>query len=142
MVLALVLAACAVASGQSAAKKVIKPKGVPDSPNYSAGLLVGDTLYVAGQTGNDPITQKQPDKFEDEVSQCLKNVGAVLEAGGMSYSDVVAVTVYLTDMDLFPRMNAVYTGVFKAPRPTRTTVAVSKLAGPTQHIEITVTARK
>jgi 2-iminobutanoate/2-iminopropanoate deaminase len=103
---------------------------------------VGDTLYVSGQTGTDPVTQKQPEKFEDEVSQCLKNVGAILEAGGMKYSDVVSVQVYLTDMDLFQRMNGVYTGVFPEPRPTRTTVGVAKLAGPTQHIEITVTARK
>lgn len=142
MALVLVLTVCGVASGQSTTKKVVTPKGTRPSRNFSAGLLVGDTLYVAGQAGNDPVTQKQPEKFEDEVSQCLKNVGAVLEAGGMDYSDVVAVTVYLTDMDLFSRMNTVYTGVFKEPRPTRTTVGVSKLAGPTQHIEITVTARK
>ena len=61
---------------------------------------------------------------------------------GMSFDDVVAVQVYLTDMDLFPRMNAVYGGVFKAPRPARTTVGVTKLAAPKARIEITVTARK
>jgi len=50
------------------------------------------------------------------------------------------VQVYLTDMELFPRMNAVYTTYFKEPRPARTTVGVAKLVG-TAHIEITVTAR-
>jgi len=138
----MVLAVCAVAAAQPATKKVVTPKGVPASRNYSAGLMVGDTLYVSGQAGGDPATQKVPEKFEDEVSQCLKNVGAVLEAGGMSFSNVVSVQVYLTDMDLFARMNGVYISVFKEPRPTRTTVGVTKLAGPTQHIEITVTARK
>ena len=72
----------------------------------------------------------------------MSNVHAILEAGGMDYSDVVAVQVYLTDMDLFQRMNAVYMDVFKEPRPTRTTLGVSKLAGAGAHIEITVTARK
>ena len=56
------------------------------------------------------------------------------------YQDVVAVQVYLTDMDLFPRMNAVYTTYFKEPRPARTTVGVARLAGGA-HIEITVTAK-
>ena len=49
---------------------------------------------------------------------------------------------YLTDMDLFPRMNAVYTTFFTDPRPARTTVGVTKLAAAAAHIEITVTARK
>ena len=56
-------------------------------------------------------------------------------------SDVVAVQVYLTDMELFPRMNAVYTTYFKEPRPARTTVGVAKLVG-TARIEITVTAKR
>jgi len=60
----------------------------------------------------------------------------------MSYDDVVAVQVYLTDISLFPRMNAVYSSVFKEPRPSRTTVGVSKLAAAGARIEITMTARK
>jgi enamine deaminase RidA (YjgF/YER057c/UK114 family) len=55
---------------------------------------------------------------------------------------VVSVQVYLTDMELFQRMNAVYTSVFAEPRPSRTTVGVTKLALPGAHIEVTVTARK
>ena len=51
----------------------------------------------------------------------------------MGYQDVVAVQVYLTDMDLFPRMNAVYTTYFKEPRPARTTVGVSRV-WPVEHI--------
>ena len=77
-------------------KKVVTVPGRAPSPNYSAGLKVGDTLYVAGQTGNDPKTNSVPEDFEAEVKQCLENVGAILKAGGADYSDVVAVTVYLT----------------------------------------------
>ena len=86
--------------------------------------------------------QDSPESFEEEVKQCLANIGEVLHADKMDYSDVVSVQVYLTDMDLFQRMNAVYTGVFKEPRPTRTTVGITKLAAAGAHIEITVMARR
>ena len=127
---------------EPAKKKVVTPKDSPAGRPFSAGILAGDTLYVSGQGGFDSKTKKVPENFEDEVRSCLNNVRAVLEAGGMDYSDVVAVQVYLTDMDLFQRMNAVYMDVFKEPRPTRTTVGVSKLAGAGARVEITVTARK
>jgi 2-iminobutanoate/2-iminopropanoate deaminase len=131
-----------IASAQDSKKYVVAPEGLRKNPNFSAGIHVGDTLYVAGQTGTDPKTQKMPENFEDEVKQCLASIGEVLHADKMDYSDVVAVQVYLTDLDLFQRMNAVYTGVFKEPRPTRTTVGITKLAAPGAHIEITVTARR
>jgi 2-iminobutanoate/2-iminopropanoate deaminase len=131
-----------VGSARDVKRNVVAPQGSRPSPNFSAGMHVGDTLYVSGQTGTDPKTQKVPEMFEDEVKQCLANVGEVLHADKMDYSDVVAVQVYLTDMDLFQRMNAVYTGVFKDPRPTRTTLGIAKLAAAGAHIEITVTARK
>ena len=135
------LAVCC-AGDKSTKKKIVTPKDFPSGRPYSAGIQVGDTLYVSGQTGTDPKTQKVPDNFEDEVRQTLTNIDAILQAGGMDFSDVVAVQVYLTDMDMFQRMNAVYTQTFKEPRPTRTTVGVTKLAGAGAHIEITVTARK
>jgi 2-iminobutanoate/2-iminopropanoate deaminase len=136
------LASTILASAQDGKKYVVTPEGSRPSPNFSAGLHAGDTLYVSGQTGTDPKTQKLPESFEDEVKQCLANIGEVLHADKMDYSDVVSVQVYLTDIDLFQRMNAVYTGVFKDPRPTRTTLGISKLAAAGAHIEITVTARK
>ncbi len=127
---------------QDSKRYVVTPPGARPSPNFSAGMHVGDTLYVSGQTGTDPKTKKMPENFEDEVRQCLANIAEVLHADKMDYSDVIAVQVYLTDMDLFQRMNAVYTGVFKDPRPTRTTVGVTKLAAAGARIEITATARK
>jgi 2-iminobutanoate/2-iminopropanoate deaminase len=125
-----------------AEKKVIQPKGFPTGRPFSAGILSDGTLYVAGQTGQDFKTGKVSDNFEAEVKQCLENIGMVLKEANMGFADVVAVQVYLTDIELFARMNAVYTTYFKEPRPTRTTVGVSKLAGPGAHVEITVTARK
>ena len=90
----------------------------------------------------DAVCRLMEADFETEVKTLLGNIGIVLKAAGMTYKDVVSVQVYLTDMELFPRMNAVYTTFFPDPRPTRTTVGVTKLAAPTAHIEITVTARK
>jgi 2-iminobutanoate/2-iminopropanoate deaminase len=140
ILLSLVLAATLAAAHKTARKQVIQPKDFPTGRPFSPGILVDGTLYVAGQTGTDVKTGKLPEDFEAEVKQALENAGAVLKEAGMGYQDVVAVQVYLTDMDLFPRMNAVYTTYFKEPRPARTTVGVARLAGGA-HIEITVTAR-
>ena len=124
-----------------AEKKVIHPKEFAKGRPFSPGILADGTLYIAGQTGNDPATGRIPENFEDEVKRTLDNVGLILKEAGMAFDDAVAVQVYLTDMELFARMNAVYTAYFKDPRPARTTVGVAKLVG-TAKIEITVTARK
>jgi 2-iminobutanoate/2-iminopropanoate deaminase len=133
---ALVLTLVAAGWLAAADKKVIgKAEGRP----YSAGLLVGDTLYVSGQVGRD-AAGKIPEDFEAEVRQTLDTIGLVLKEGGMSFADAVSVQVYLTDMGLFERMNGVYMKYFPEPRPTRTTGGVAKLVG-TARIEITVAAR-
>ena len=133
---ALTLAVCAMAAD----KKIVTPKDFPAGRPFSAGIMVGDTLYVSGQTGADFKTTKVPDNFDDEVRACLNNVGSILQAAGMDFSDVIAAQVYLTDIDLFPRMNAVDTQAFKEPRPLPPRWA--KLAGVGAHVEIMVTARK
>jgi 2-iminobutanoate/2-iminopropanoate deaminase len=120
----------------------LAPKPGAPAPIFSPGILIDGTLYIAGQIGADPKSNDIPAEFEAEVKTCLERVGLVLKAAGMTFDNVVSVQVYLTDMDLFPRMNTVYAGVFKAPRPARTTVGVTKLASPKAHIEITVTAKK
>jgi len=126
--------------GLGAQKQVIYPKGSKPGGPFSPGILVDGTLYVSGQVGRD-ASGKLPEEFEAEVKQTLENIGAILREAKMGFEDVVSVQVYLTDMDLFQRMNAVYMTYFKEPRPARTTVGVSRLAGPAR-IEITVTARK
>jgi len=137
----LLLGLALVVSAMAASKKVIQPKDFPTGRPFSPGILVDETLYVAGQTGSDLKTGQLPEDFDAEVKQCLENIGLVLKEAGMSFDDAVAVQVYLTDMSLFPRMNAVYTTYFKEPRPARTTVGVAKLVG-TARIEVTVTAHR
>jgi 2-iminobutanoate/2-iminopropanoate deaminase len=126
-----------------AEKKAITPPEFAGAASpFSQAILIDGTLYVSGQIGREVKTGEIPADFEAEVKRCLDNVGIVLKAAGMKFSDVVSVTVYLTDMDLFARMNAVYTTYFPEPRPARTSAGVLKLAAPKAHIEITVTARK
>lgn len=121
-------------------KKFIYPPGTKAGGNFTPGILMDGTLYISGQLGLD-ANGKAPEDFEAEVKQALDKVGAVLKEAGMTPADVVSVQVYLTEAETFARMNAVYAGYFKDPRPTRTTVVVAKLVAPA-HIEITATARK
>ncbi|HLH19911.1 MAG TPA: RidA family protein [Bryobacteraceae bacterium] len=142
------LIALVLVAGLPAAEKrrVIAPPELAPAPGapalISPGILIDGTLYVSGTVGTDIKTNRLPADFEAEVNAALDRIGYVLKAAGMTFDDVVSVQVYLTDMSLFQRMNAVYGSRFKAPRPARTTVGVTKLALEGAHIEITVTARK
>ena len=140
--LALLCAAFSTLLLHAERKAIAPPEFGPNTGNFSPGILSDGTLYVAGQIGSDLKTNQVPDSFEAEVKLCLERVGIVLKAAGMTFDDAVTVHVYLTDVELFARMNAVYTTFFKVPRPARTTVGVTKLANAKARIEITVTARK
>ncbi len=122
-------------------KKAVIPEGTPPGRPFSPGILVDDTLYVSGHIGTDPKSGKLPVEFEAEVRQTLNNIGSVLKKARMDFANVVSVQVFLTDMDLFPRMNAIYVTYFKEPLPVRTTVGISRLAGGA-HIEINAIAHK
>jgi len=124
-----------------AQKRVIAPPEFPTGSPFSPGVMVGRTLYVSGQTGSDPKTNQLPQNFQDEVKQALDRIGLVLKSGGMSYSDVASVTVYLTDLSLFDQMNSVYTTYFKTDRPARATVQVAGLVRGSR-VEISVIASR
>lgn len=140
---------CTLIAGGAAfaERRAISPKelgAVPATgpkPPFSPGILVNNTLYVAGQVGRDLKTGQIPPDFESEVKNALNNAGLVLKDAGFGFQDVVSVQVYLTDMDLFQRMNTVYATFFNDPRPARTTVGVAKLVAGAK-IEITITAQK
>ncbi len=120
----------------------IQPDGFPTGRPFSPGILTPDgTLYVSGTTGADLKTGAVPANFEDEAKLCFDLIGKVLKAAGMTFDSAVSVQVYLTDVSLFPRMNAVYMTYFKEPRPARTTVGVAALVNKA-HMEVTVTAKK
>jgi len=124
-----------------ATKKPIGADLVPAGTAYSPGVLVGNTLYVSGLQGTDPQTHNLPTDFDQEVKNCLNNIGAVLKGAGMNYSNVVSVQVFLVDMSQFQKMNSIYRQYFQAPLPSRTTVEVGKLSLGAR-IEIAVVAQK
>lgn len=93
---------------------------------YSQGVVHGDYVFVAGQLPLDPATgEVVPGDFQDHVRQALRNVEAVLKAGGSDLEHVVRVNVYLTDPAQFPLLNEVYSTVIKSPFPPRTARAVA-----------------
>lgn len=122
-------------------RKYIRPEGYNRGLPFTPGILVDGTLYIAGFSGEDAKTGVVPEDFETEVKQALDKIGVILKEADMSYSDVVSVQVYLTDMELFERMNTVYRTYFQEPRPTRSIMGIKSLIGPSR-IEVTVTAKK
>lgn len=95
---------------------------------YSQGLRAGDYLYLSGQIPIDPATgQVVAGGIVEQTHQVLKNLGAVLAAGGASYQQVVKTTVYLIDIAEFSAMNEVYGTYFSVPAPARATIQAAAL---------------
>jgi 2-iminobutanoate/2-iminopropanoate deaminase len=108
---------------------------------YSQAVRSGDHVFLSGQTPIDPASGALVDAdVAGQAQQCFANLEAVLAAAGLTFDDVVKVNVYLTAMDDFAEMNAVYARQFAEPFPARTTVAVAALPLGAQ-IEIELVAR-
>jgi 2-iminobutanoate/2-iminopropanoate deaminase len=117
-------------------KSVLAPNAPAPVGPYSPAVIVGNLVYVSGQSGRDPVTDHVAEDIETQTEQVLANIRTILEAAGSSLSKVVRCGVFLTDMREFTRMNAVYERMFDGHRPARTTVAVSELPGPGLRVEI------
>ena len=120
--------------------RAINPPGAEVSPNFSNGILAGDTMYVAGTQGTDS-SGKLPDGIGPQTTAALQNIEAILKAGGFSLNDVVSVNVYLADIHDFADMNKAYVAIMPDPKPTRTTVQVAALVNGAK-IEISAIAVK
>ena len=97
---------------------------------YSQAIVAGNTIYVAGQGGMDPSSGKILNAtFEEEVTRTFENIKAILAAAGATMNDVVKVTVYLSDLNNFGRMNEIYKKYFAEAYPARATVGASLLFG-------------
>lgn len=95
---------------------------------YSQGIAAGNMLFVSGQLPIDPDTQAfAGNDVRSQTAQSLKNLKAVIEAGGMSMNDVVKTTVFLSDMNDFTEMNSVYAEFFTENYPARAAVEVARL---------------
>lgn len=119
---------------------------IPDVPKavgpYSQLSVAGDTVYLSGQLPINPQTGKLAcGTIEEQTEQVFNNIEAVLKGVGLELTDVARCSVYLTDMSIFPNMNAIYAKRFGGHRPARETIGVSALAVGAA-IEITVIAHK
>ena len=120
-----------VASSAPAApvRQVIRPEVAPNTGlPYSSGILAGDTLYISGHLGRDPVTsQLVQGGIEAETRRSLDNIGEVLKTAGMGFGDVTTVTVFITNFDEFAAFNTVYREYFPTDPPARATVQVAAL---------------
>ena len=115
------------------AKTPVTSASAPPGGPYSPGLAVGEWVFLAGQVGAGRT-------IEEQASDALSKVEALLTAAGAALGGVVSCLVHLADLADFQRFNAVYERHFAEPRPVRTTVGAVLLDGAL--VEITVIARR
>ena len=109
-------------------KKIIFTEKAPKAIGpYSQAVEVNETLYISGQVPVNPETGKMPEGIKEQTEQVMKNIGAILEAAGYTYNDVVKSTCLLNDMDNFAAMNEVYGSYYKENPPARAAYGVVKL---------------
>lgn len=94
---------------------------------YSQGVISGSYIYTSGQLPIDPDTKTIPEDIAGQTKQALKNLQAILEAGGAGLDNIVKVTILLTDINTFEIVNDIYETFFSPPYPARTCYAVSAL---------------
>ena len=95
---------------------------------YSQAVRVGQTLYVSGQIALDPVTnQLDISDISSETNMVMTNIGAILEAAGLSFQHVVKCSIFVNDMDNFAAVNEIYSQYFTESPPARETVEVSRL---------------
>lgn len=109
-------------------KEVIStPKAPAAVGPYSQAIKIGDFLYTSGQIALDPATGAlAPAEIEAQSEQVMKNLGAVLEAAGYTFDEVVKTTCFLQDMGHFAAFNAIYEKYFVS-KPARSCVAAAAL---------------
>ena len=110
-------------------KSIISTENAPSAiGTYSQAVRVGNTVYMSGQIPLIPATMEMvTESFEAQAEQVFKNLQAVAEAAGGSLSDVVKVTILLSDMSHFAMVNEVMSRYFSEPYPARAAFAVKQL---------------
>jgi 2-iminobutanoate/2-iminopropanoate deaminase len=124
-------------------KRIIETKQAPAAIGpYSQAVWAGDLLFASGQIALDP---QHGDIVEGDVSaqahQVMKNIGALLDAAGLGYANIVKSSIFLKSMNDFVAINEVYASYLQEPFPARETVEVSRLPKDVL-IEISIIAQK
>ena len=95
---------------------------------YSQAIKAGNTVYFSGQIPLNPKTMEiVSSDFKDQVYQVFENISAIAEVAGGSLTQIVKLTIYLTDMENFDLVNDVMKNYYEKPYPARAIIAVKKL---------------
>lgn len=107
----------------------IQTHGAPaPGGHYSQAVVHNGTVYVSGQLPIDPQTgEKQLGSIEAQTEQVLKNISEILRAANSDLSRLLQVTIYISDISLWQRVNAVYAGMLGEARPSRAVIPVKEL---------------
>ena len=110
------------------ARETINAKNAPAAVGpYVHAVKAGNTLYTSGQLGLIPETGVLPEGVEAQAKQAMENLKAVVEAAGMTMSDIDKTTVFLADINDFAAVNAIYASYFTGDAPARSCVQVAQL---------------
>ena len=109
-------------------KTVIATPHAPSAiGTYSQAVRCGDTIYVSGQIGLDPATMQLVEGIDAQIKRVFDNLKAVAAAAGGSLDDAAKLTIYLTDLAHFAKVNEVMAGYFAQPYPARAAIGVASL---------------
>jgi 2-iminobutanoate/2-iminopropanoate deaminase len=109
-------------------KEIVFSKDAPQPIGpYSQAVRAGGLLFCSGQIALDARGQLVGSDIETQTRQVMKNIEAVLRAGGRDFGDVLKTTIFLKSMGDFPKVNEIYGSFFKEDPPARSTVEVSRL---------------
>lgn len=123
----LLLLSC-VAAGAADRKYIVTPRaGDMKALPFSDGVLVGNTLYIAGHIGLDAKTGAPPASPEDEARIAMDGIKQTVESAGMTMDDVVSIQVFCTDLKLYETFNTVYKTYFHGNYPARAFIGAATL---------------
>jgi reactive intermediate/imine deaminase len=109
-------------------KSPIQTPGAPEAiGTYSQAIRAGDAVYLSGQIGLDPVSMQMADGIEGQTHRVFRNLAAVAAAAGMTLDHAVRMTVYLTDLAHFARVNEIMAQYVREPYPARAAVGVAGL---------------
>ncbi len=109
--------------------RIIKTNNAPAPIGpYNQAIEANNTLYISGQIGMNPTTSELvQDSLENETHQVMANLAAILKEAGYDWNNIVKCSIFLADMNDFPKVNEIYGGYFSGQYPAREIVQVGKL---------------
>ena len=109
-------------------KEIINTSKAPSAVGtYSQGVKFNGVYYFSGQIGINPDSGEMDNRFENQLSQVMKNIDGLLESQGLKREDIIKTTIFLQDLADFEKVNEAYIKYFSMPYPARSCVQAAKL---------------